>query len=238
MGKYYIKQTPVDQVDCAVYYNWKDAFDDQFWCGRGSGGISASRLEINEGLFDYVHDNLVSAYTEFETWEDLYAEDEDYFAEECVATIKLYFRKRSGDKLKNSEINQLIQLVYDYQEASEDTLDDVDIVCRVLFILRNKVFKCGWLPSDATVKYLCPETLFADKDKIKYISSVLTNSGMEFQMTPEPIESIDEFDKFKTHEYIYEYTYFWEGDTIKHWAASILGCTADQIEFYGDALLF
>lgn len=39
MGKYYIKQTSVDQVDCAVYYNWKDAFDDQFWCGWGSGEL-------------------------------------------------------------------------------------------------------------------------------------------------------------------------------------------------------
>ena len=236
MGKYYIKQIPVDQADTAVYYNWRDAQADQFWCGSGAKASSITGLEINEELFDQVHDNLVTAYTEFENWEEMYAEDEDYLAEEYVATIKRYFKKRSGDKLKNSEINQLIQLVYDYQEANEDTLDDVDVVCRVLFILRDKVFRCGWLPDDATVKYLCPETLFNDKSKIQFISAVLTNTGTEFQMTPIPIESIDEFNKFESYKYVYDYTYFQKKDMIKLWAANILGCTADQIEFYSDAL--
>jgi hypothetical protein len=108
-------------------------------------------------------------------------------AKEVIDIIKSYFSPLpDGSALSNSDINKLIELVYQYYDAKGD--EETEVICKVLEVFYKKPFTYGTMRGYSQgdwMDYICPVDLM---DRLAYIEAVLMGTGTEFAISTDKID--------------------------------------------------
>lgn len=218
MKKYYAKEIQNnDFFDYEMYFSEEDAFENHIWLG-GNKEFN----EINPELIENLLNRLDDYDTDCQCDEDALEDDEFLPVEAYLRNANNYFSKADGSELTIKDLD----ILTDCRENIPRT-DDNAVICKLLEMIYDEQFNYGTFHGRVQsewINYICPVSIPADY--LKYIEAVIFETGTEYLVALEPVETPEEIDY---SDMITVYTNKTEIDDLKLHFADILNCQPEEI---------
>lgn len=225
MKKYIATEVNPDFYDFENYYDEESAVYDKFWAGGNSDFKDLNPdlvVDLKKKLDDLVYD---IDSLDFDNYDN-----EDDFQQEVEDTATYYVKAYDSEiNLTDRELNYLIKLAYDFNEAKSQ--DENEIICKVLELFYKERFITGTIAGSSQsdwMDYICPKIM---KDRVPYIEAVLFATGTEFYITDDKIEvdGLNLEEDLHDLDGYYDYTELWRTEDVKEWVANNNHCKPEEV---------